>query len=132
MKSALLSSFASIALIAATLSGCAASADHAGNRYASPSKVFVLGSDIDTGAHSKTLQLRDALEHVIAGKPGIGPGMATSIYIPDDVRLSGAGFRYRVLLVDAQLRTLRTVQGTCRRDIEACATAIASSLAAQR
>lgn len=95
-----------------------------------PSEVLVRGTDIRTEPHNVTLRLRDALEALIAGRNPTPGGIVTKIYLPDDVALTGSDrFRYRVLLVDAQLRTLRSKSGMCRRrDTNNCARTILHGL----
>jgi hypothetical protein len=99
-------------------------------RLAFPSEVLVRGTDIETEPHNVTLRLRDALEALIAGRNPTPDGIITKIYLPDDVAFIGSDrFRYRTLLVDAQLRTLRRKGGICRlRDTSSCARQILQGL----
>jgi hypothetical protein len=116
------------------LDACAVNAQPgtARTRYLFPSEVLVRGTDIETEPHNATLRLRDALEVVVVGhSPNAATGEGrTKLYLPDDITLLGSGrFRYNVLLVDAQLTTIRRKNGVCQlRDMDGCARLILGGL----
>jgi hypothetical protein len=116
------------------LGACAVNAQPGSSRtrYLFPSAVLIRGTDIETEPHNATQRLRDALEAVIAGRSPnpIPETEGTKLYLPDDVILLGAGrFRYNVLLVDAQLTTIRRKGGVCQlREMDGCARRILRGL----
>ena len=137
MKLRLSKRWTQILVVASSLSGCSAlsASDRPASRYPAPSQVLVRGSDIETEAHDLTLKLRDSLEQEVASRASqaVASGDKTSIYLPEDVQPVTGGFRYRVLLVDAQLKTLRSTRGKCSSDeIRNCASSIVGRLSFKR
>jgi hypothetical protein len=95
-------------------------------------EVFISGSDIETPENNATIELRDALEGLVASRPDLAlskPGRGDiNIIIPVLVRIrptDDGGVVSFSAEIEGKHRVTEAINGACkRRDIATCAAAI--------